>query len=168
MKTKAKNSSKTVKAPISDSVTLSNVKSAKTVPAPLTKAKTVKTKAEKVVTTPATLTKMKAVKTINLKNLTGDELFLHTLKEMGEPSLVRDMVKVIRKTKQIAISKKRLLARLYASASHLNRDGMVKRIPINGSMYSYSLLRWKAKKEKEKKVSTVNWAKTKKKASIAA
>ena len=175
MKAKAKNSTKTVKAPISDSANLSDAKESKTSnSAPLVKEKEVKAKTVKT-KTPVSLVKEKtpkAVKAVDLKNLTGDELFLHTLKEMGEPSLVRDMVKAIRKTKQISISKKRLLAKFYASASHLNRDGIVKRIPVNGSMYSYSLLRWKAKKQKETKTSTkvslVNWAKTKKKTSIAA
>lgn len=86
------------------------------------------------------------VKTVNLNDLTGNELFMYSLREIGQPALVRDMVKKIKGSKLVSISKKKLLAKLYASASQLNKSGLVKRIPVNGSMYMYSLLNWKLNK----------------------
>jgi hypothetical protein len=88
----------------------------------------------------ATLPKAKVVE---LKTLSIDELFLFTLKNMGKPSLVRDMVANVKKAKIVTITKKKLLTKFYACASHLNRDGMIKRMPVNGSVYMYSLLGWK-------------------------
>jgi hypothetical protein len=80
---------------------------------------------------------------VDLKSMTSDELFLHILKQMGKPSLVRDMVKTIKDQKMLSIAKRKLLAKFYASASHLNRDGVVKRKAVTKSMYMYSLPKWK-------------------------
>ncbi len=85
-------------------------------------------------------------KSVDLNNMTADELFLFSLKEMKKPSLVRDMVKTIKKSKLISTTKKKLLAKFYASASRLNKEGIVKRIPVNGSMYIYGLMNWKFNK----------------------
>lgn len=98
---------------------------------------------KKTGTTKLVKTSVPTAKVVELKSLSADELFLYTLKEIGKPSLVRDMVKTIKKLKLVSATKKKLLAKFYASASHLNRDGMIKRIPINGSMYMYSLIGWK-------------------------
>lgn len=87
-------------------------------------------------------------KSVDVKSLTSDELFLYTLKEMGKPSLVRDMVATLKQSKQVSTTKRKLLAKLYASASHLNRDGIIKRTPVNGSMYAYRLSGWKKGKTK--------------------
>jgi hypothetical protein len=91
-------------------------------------------------------------KVVQLNSFTGNELFLYSLKEMGKPSLVRDMVKSIKKSKMVAMTKKKLLAKLYASASVLNRDGMIKRTPINGHTYMYSLVGWKFSKQPKVKL----------------
>lgn len=84
----------------------------------------------------------RSFKPAELRKLTADEIFLSTLKAMGRPSLVRDMATKLENGKLISKSKKKLMALLYASASHLNRDGFVKRTPVNKSMYKYSLLEW--------------------------
>ncbi len=95
-------------------------------------------------------------KVVDLNTLTGDELFLYSLKTMGHPSLVRDMVKSLKKTKRVSLTKKQILTRFYASASRLNALGIVKRMPVNGSMYIYSLINWKFNKtQKERKLRLV-------------
>ena len=82
---------------------------------------------------------------VQLKSLSADEIFLSTLKEMGKPSLVREMAVKLKNGKVISLSKKKLMALLYASASHLNKDGAIKRTAENSSTYRYSLLEWKRK-----------------------
>jgi len=82
-------------------------------------------------------------KAAKLRTLSANEIFLNTLREMGKPSLVRDMAAKLENGKLISKSKAKLMALLYASASHLNRDGVIKRTAVNDSMYKYSLLEWK-------------------------
>ena len=126
--------------------TISKKKVKVKVPTPSAKAVKSKTKEEK-------MTKKvieEKTKDVDLNNLTADEIFLQTLKEIGAPSRVRDMVALLKKNKRVSIAKKKLLIKFYASASHLNRDGVVKRTPVNGSMYAYSLLGWKKNKTKAK------------------
>lgn len=106
--------------------------------------KTAKTKTKKSEKIPKSETVLKP-EAVNLKNMTSDALFLHILKQMGKPSLVRDMVKTIKDNKLLTIAKKKLLAKFYASASHLNRDGVIKRKAVNHSMYEYRLPGWKVK-----------------------
>jgi hypothetical protein len=109
--------------------------------------KTVKKKSTLIVAT-ATVQKAKKVVAVDLNTLTGDELFLHSLKEIGHPSLVRDMAKTIKQKKLVSLSRRKLLIKFYASASRLARLGAIKRMPINGTMYMYSLAGWKfAKKQ---------------------
>lgn len=151
--TKKINSKKAVKTPAKKAVELKKIKTKKLKSVPLKKKKTGTLKGVKVVEVIPT------AKAINLKSLTGDELFLHTLTELGKPSLVRDMVANLKDNKRISTTRKKLLAKLYASASHLNRDGVIKRTPVNGSMYEYSLISWKTNK--------VNWKKSKAKANAA-
>ena len=107
--------------------------------------KTSKSNKSQVKTAKTTISRTEVV---DLKNMTSDELFLHILKQMGKPSLVRDMVTAIKEKKMLSIAKRKLLAKFYASASHLNRDGVVKRTPVNNSMYKYSLKDWKGTSNK--------------------
>ena len=92
------------------------------------------------------------IKVVDFENLTGNELFLYSLKEAGKPSLVRDMVKTIKKLKLVSDTKKKLLAKFYASASILSREGVIKRTPINGHTYMYSLIGWKFSKQSKNKM----------------
>jgi hypothetical protein len=107
-------------------------------------------KAVKVPTKAAKVADVKKAKTkdVNFKGLTSDELFLRVLEQMGKPSLVRDMVTTIKKSKLLSTAKRKLLAKLYASASHLNRDGKIKRKAVNKSMFIYGLSGWKFGKMK--------------------
>lgn len=120
------------------------------VPAHATKVAEVKTKEMKApILNKATKKVVEAkTKAVDLKSLTSDELFIHVLKQIGKPSLVRDMVIAIKKSKMLSTAKSKLLAKLYASASHLNRDGKIKRKPVNKSMFIYGLAGWKFTKAK--------------------
>jgi hypothetical protein len=89
-------------------------------------------------------------KAANLRTMSANEIFLNTLREMGKPSLVRDMAVKLENGKLISKSKAKLMALLYASASHLNRDGVIKRTPVNDSMYKYSLPEWRKNGQKLK------------------
>ncbi len=90
------------------------------------------------------------VKVIELKKLPADQIFLKVLEDIGRPALVREMATKLQNGKLISKSKKKLMAMLYASASHLNRDKFVKRTPFNNSMNVYSLLSWKRQYHKRK------------------
>jgi len=97
---------------------------------------------------PLKVAKIVKAKVVRLSNMTSDELFLHTLKEIGKPSIVRDMVTIIKKGKIITMAKRKLLTKFYASASHLNRDGIIKRTAVNNNMFEYRLKGWKANSHK--------------------
>ena len=125
-------------------------KKAVKVPTKAAKVADVKTKELKAPTLNKSTKKVVKAKTkdVNFKGLTSDELFLRVLEQMGKPSLVRDMVTTIKKSKLVSTAKGKLLAKLYASASHLNRDGKIKRKPVNKSMFIYGLANWKFTKAK--------------------
>ena len=88
----------------------------------------------------------KVAKVIKLKRFSADEVFLSTLKEMKEPSLVREMALKIKRSKLFKETKKQILTKLYASASRLNKEGTVKRIPMNKSTFLYCLKGYKLNK----------------------
>ena len=106
----------------------------------------------KVLNTSALKAQARKAKAIDLNTLTADELFLHALKQIGKPAIVRDMVKELKKDESLKTEEAKLLIKLYASASLLNKVGFVKREPVNKSMFVYGMSGWKFGKAKETKV----------------
>ncbi|HEY4755793.1 MAG TPA: hypothetical protein VIH28_07050 [Ignavibacteriaceae bacterium] len=81
------------------------------------------------------------VENLDLKNLTSKELFLYTLNKIGRPSLARDMAEYLERNKLISMKKEEILIRLYTGATQLNKSKVVSRMPYDGRMYMYAIIK---------------------------
>ena len=64
-----------------------------------------------------------------------------TLNKIGRPSLARDMAEYLERNKLISMKKEEILIRLYTGATQLNKSKVVSRMPYDGRMYMYAIIK---------------------------
>lgn len=78
--------------------------------------------------------------------INGDKMFIDTLRQIGRPSTTREIAQRLKKidpaVKKIARNKEKFMQLLYTAASHLSKEGVVKRNQVGHRMYEYALKDW--------------------------
>lgn len=84
------------------------------------------------------------------KKMSGEKLFLNTLKEIGKPAMTFEIGDRLRKTnpeaKRFAKNKKDLMQMIYNSASSLAKAGVIERKAVGKRTFEYSLREWDGNK----------------------
>lgn len=98
------------------------------------------------VKTVSKVTAKQSTPNLELEVAGGNEVFLNALQTIGRPSTTREIAKKLRITnpamKKLSRNKKKFMQLLYTAASHLSKEGTVKRTKVGHRMYEYYLKNW--------------------------